>query len=222
MASNRFSMQFYTYRDISDVAYAKKILEYCGEAEICWEKIDYKEPLRKEYEESLFYKYWCTEKLAGFKNVSPRKYASVFCSCGRGSVALAANWSKGLLPKYSIVSISVNYKVLLGRYEQFNILFQKLVELLECDYACFANENFWFKCHRDYARRLALYKDIHWKTFFSKQRLQEMSGDINTLFWHESRDFAHGVLLSMCDYIPKDNDRIEDECMKYRSVLWNV
>lgn len=222
MATNKILLQLYTYKDISELSYAQKITQYCKDIGICWERIDFKEPIRQEYSDELFYKLWSTARHGGFNKEAEVQYSCVFCLQKSPRLLLSANWRKSFQPRYSDFSLEVPYKLFIQKRKEFECLFYLLIELFNADYACIANGSFWFKCHEDYSKKIPVYKDIHWITFISDERIHEMKTSFDNLSWHKHMDIQNGSVFYICDDVPKDGDQTEKTCLEYRSLLWDI
>lgn len=222
MARNTFTLSLYTYEDISNAAYAEKLVSICKDIGLRWEKIGTHEPLRAIYTDDLFYQYWATSKRAGISAESMTLYSNIFCSQGRGSITLSAGWKISNPQKYSAINFHISRKVLSTRMAEFEKMFFYLIEIIKPDYAAICNWHFWLNSRGTYFQKIPLYQDIHWITYFSSNRLQEMNCSIDELSWNKRTDLPQGTVCYMCDYIPKDGDPIEAKCLEYRSLLWGV
>lgn len=222
MAENICALTLYTYKDISDVVYAKKLISICKDIGLQWEKIGMYEPLRTPYTDDLFYQYWLSSKWTGRNAESLTEYANVFCAQDRGSIKLMAGWKTSTPPKYSTIDFIMTRKAFCMRMPQFEKLFFRLIDMLEPDYAAVYNWRFRLNIRGTYLQKVPLHQDIHWITYISNERMQEMKRSINELSWYKCINLPQGAVCYMCDYIPKDGDPIETKCLEYRSQLWGV
>lgn len=241
MAANTCVLSIYTYKDISDAVYAKKLVSICKEAGLRWEKIGMYEPLRTPYTDDLFYQYWSTSKKAGRNAESMTEYANVLCSQDRGSIQLMAGWKKSAIQKYSAIDFFMTRKAFRLRTAEFERLLFLLIDAMEPDYASVHNWRFWVDCREinppkgpvqiqnvdanayfSQIKKVPMNQDVHWITYFSHNRMREMKCSVDELSWYKRIDLPQGAVCYMCGYIPKDGDPIEAKCLEYRSALWGV
>lgn len=222
MAKDQLCIKIYTYKNISDIETAKEIIAACSGAGLHWEKIGDKEPLREIYSDELFLQLWRAKKETGLNKDSLIEYANVFCSQSRGKVLLTAGWKNSDPAQYSSVELFMSYKDFSGSKDRYFDLLKQLIGVLDADYACICNWNFWRNIRGTYFRKIPIFQDVHWVTFFSHNRMQEMKGSIKELEWNASMALTQGIVCLICENIPKDGDLIETRCLEYRSCLWNI
>lgn len=221
MAANKIEIKIYTYKDISDIVYAKYIAEYCKKMGIYWDKVDDKEPLRKVYDDEQFFSCWTNSKVTWVDENAKTYYSCVFCRQSKDQLSLFVNWKNSVPPKHSYLIFEAPYKKFCYQKEVYEKFFYFLIEVFEADYACIANRNFWLDCHRGFPK-IPFYQDIHWITYISSQRKNEMTAEIDNFPWNKRIDTNNGSAFYICDYIPKDGDPIEKKCLEYRSMLWGI
>ena len=222
MAKDQICVKVYTYKNISDASFAHKLIGAFHDVGLCWDKIGDKEPLREVYSDELFLRFWDDHKIIGKPKEVLSEYSNVFCSKGRGRVTLMVGWKNSNPPKYSSVELFVSRKAFLDNCDGFFELFNQLISILDADYACICNWNFWRNIRGTYFTKIPTYQDVHWVTFFSHAKMQMMKGLVKELEWMTVNDLPQGTVCFMSENAPKDGDLIEERCLEYRSFLWSI
>lgn len=212
MAKDELVLYIRTGRVMRDVSYAEQLIQLMNEAGIQWDRISDVEPIRNEYSDERFYKYWQKAHKLSEDGASPVYYASFLCAQKDRKINLSVSWHT---ERGSDIFLKLKHSYMKKNYAAIYNLFLQLILSFQAEFAFIMNRQYWLHNPQDtIVRRVPFADCVGWITYFPDKAILAEKEKLLVDVPHQVTDCLDGAVLTLGDHVPKDKDSIEEICNK--------